>query len=173
MKNIVLVTMFLCNFLASCQFQNKESKEWVETIGFIKGSPSNYYIYNKVNEIEYRKRYGYLVGMLYEDEKCKIRYDLNDPNQIEILYWHPCFLPNEPTFVTNAEIKLIQKANILSKLNNINFQYTFGDIQFERNQILPPNYKELYPDLKEGQTYEVECWVENPQRAIIHLDKPI
>lgn len=34
-------------------------------------------------------------------------------------------------------------------------------------------YKEKYPDLKEGNSYEVEYWQENPERAIMHLNKPV
>ena len=68
---------------------------------------------------------------------------------------------------------MIQTRNLFNSHNVITFTCYIQGNKFNRLQVLPPNYKEQYPLLKEGQWYEVECWVENAQRAIIHLDKPL
>ena len=45
--------------------------------------------------------------------------------------------------------------------------------QNKYKQWLPPNYIKVYPNLKIGQLFEVEYWLDNPERAIIHLDNPV
>lgn len=173
MRNIILMSMFLFNLFSSCTAQNKASIEWIETIGFIEGNTSNCYINYEVAGKAYKVRYASKYGSFYEGEKSYLRYNRNDPNDVQILYWKPTFLREEQTILACGHIKKVYWFHWKEPKHALTYTYTIEGVSITRVQVLPPNYKELYPDLKEGQSYEVECWAENPQRAVIHLEKPI
>jgi hypothetical protein len=173
MSNITLISLFLLSLFSSCTAQNKASTEWVETIGYIEGNTSNCYIHYEVAGVKYKTRYASKYGSLDEGEKSSLKYNKINPTEVEILYWKPIFLKEESTIIFSGCIKKIYWFHWKESKYAVRYTYNINGVNIRREQVLPPNYKELYPNLKEGQSYQVECWAENPQRAIIHLDKPI
>jgi hypothetical protein len=112
-------------------------------------------------------------------EKYTMRYNINDPDMIEVDYWHPIFEPNEKTHRFKATITSIHK--VIPLIQPLPFVVFIFDVVYEDNEvehvkryaILPMNYKQLYPNLKEGNQYVVECLEDNIYRMVLHLDKPI
>lgn len=105
-------------------------------------------------------------------EKYKIKYDKLEPSKGIVLEEQPVFLKDEKTLVIQGKVKRISLVSQKGKKELI-FTFEINDTQFSRSQSIEKDYKEQYPDLKEGRSYEVEYWEQNPERAIIHLDKPI
>jgi hypothetical protein len=46
------------------------------------------------------------------------------------------------------------------------------EVLFDELQVIPKDAVEKYPSLKIGAVFEVKFDPDNPQRAIIYLDKP-
>ncbi len=91
---------------------------------------------------------------------------LYNPNNIEeflIQEWNPAFFKNEETKKTICKVIRISRSSV-------SFEYIIDGKKYEKCQVLPSNYKNKYPTLNKGQNYEVEYWVENPLRSIMHLD---
>ncbi|MBC7554405.1 MAG: hypothetical protein H7257_10545, partial [Taibaiella sp.] len=106
-------------------------------------------------------------------ERYTMRYNDKDPEDIEVDYWHPVFEKEENTHFTFARISKIQKKNFFSIGTAIVYNYTVNERKIEKCIYLRDDYKILYPNLKEGQFYEVEFWDKNVYRGVIHLEKPI
>jgi hypothetical protein len=174
-KKIIIASLCSILFfnLQSCNALKDSKKQWKEIIGFIEGNPRNSYIHYIVSGKEYKYSCATMYGSINEGEKCFLRYNINNPNEVEIMYWKPIFLSDEYTTKANGQIDKIYWFHWNSPKYAIRYTYIIDGVSVTREQVLPPNYKEQYPLLKEGQWYEVECWVENAQRAIIHLDKPL
>lgn len=97
--------------------------------------------------------------------------------KIKAIAYEPIFAEHEDYIETTAIITRIYKFKWFSKGANSKIEYIYragnSNIEFERSQTLPPNYKEEYPNLRIGQEYRARVWNVNYQRAIIDLDKPI
>jgi hypothetical protein len=110
-------------------------------------------------------------------EKFEIKYDKNKPSNSFVVSCKPVFLENEYSFIVNGEITRLYSSSwgggVKPSSYSIEFEFFIGDEKIIKAQRLPPDYQTQFPNLMEGQFYEVEYWLENPQRAIIHLDKPI
>ncbi len=119
--------------------------------------------------------YGYI-----EQEKYAIKINPKNPSEFYILGWKPFFAEDEKRKITIGEIKRV--FNPLKTLGNTKGKSTYCVTYIyidsikryhKREQDLPPDYNPKKDSLKVGQFYEVEYWIENPQRAVIHLDRPI
>jgi hypothetical protein len=130
-----------------------------------------YYVSDKKYNIEKTPlKYKYnVIG-----EKFVLRYDKDNPEEAEIVSYKPLFLKEEKTnYVKGNILRLYNKFNLIgSSKYAIDCEYIINGTTFIKSQDLPPNYKDIYPQLKEGDKYIVEYWLQNPKRAIIHLDKP-
>ncbi len=156
----------------SCGGHNKPPK-WKEVVGDIRGGGNNCYAYYIVNEVEYRIRFPKKYGSAQEGEKCYLRYNEYQPDEAKVLAWRVTYLPDEVTFKVEGYIKRIYWFSFSEPKHSFEYIYIIDGDEYFRAQTLPPHYKLVYPNLKVGQKFEVECWVDNPERAIMHLDRPI
>ena len=106
-------------------------------------------------------------------EKYTMRYDIDDPEEIEVDYWNPVFVEGEKTSSVPAKITAIHKKSFWNPIPFVVFSFLVGNAVFEKYVDLPANYQIKYPDLHVGQLYFAECWDENVHRVVLHLDKQI
>ena len=126
-----------------------------------------YYVGNKRN-----KRIGidpmYWVPM---HEKYLLRYDtlyLENQDHVKVITECPVFLPGEITHYTIGKLLRVHKGHEL-----FDFEYTISGKKYDRLQILGKgNSVRNHPQLVNGAEFLVEYWVQNPQRAILYMDKP-
>ncbi len=98
---------------------------------------------------------GYIYKLIYEKEK---------PKKYEMLRLEPLFLDSEKTEMDTGTIISIMSGR------SVRFRFVTNDlIPYKRFQGFDP--KIFSP--KVGERYVVQHWSENPQRAIIYLDKPV
>lgn len=126
-----------------------------------------------VDEIEYETTIGSFADKANViGEKYKVKYDSQNPEKRVVLTESPVFLDDELTRTTKGKITKFSLTSHKGRTGFI-FKYKISNKDFIKAQTIQSNYKEQYPDLKEGNSYEVEYWEQNPERAIIYLDKPI
>ncbi len=110
-------------------------------------------------------------------EKFKIKYEKTDPTKNIILKYDPVFVSGEKTKSAEGTITRLYQFNWLvnqeQPKEGVEFEYVVKDKVMKKSQVLPPKYKSQFPDLKEGKAYTVEYWEQNPERSIIHLNKPL
>jgi hypothetical protein len=174
MKKLKRIGLILL-FLTSCYTVNKiipeeRKKITVATIInpeviWLHGNTHSDLTYN-ANGKKYNCTAYYLPGRV-KDEKFLISYDTINPSQSELLIEKPIFLDNERTKKTVGTIKFPNRNTVF-----LEFEYYVDNVKFHKTQILEKN-KVKNPGFKKGEKYEVEYWEENPQRSIIHIDKPI
>ncbi len=168
MKIFFLVALFLIS-LISCGFKDRD-KKWKRTIGYITGGDDKYPRINYLVDSNWHEAgFGSSPYGLRDDEKYPLYYDSLNPENIKAEVWNPIFLPNEETVLVNGKIIRLFWAGIGKYA--ISFSYYIGTEKIKRSQELPKDFKQIYPNLKEGQYYEVEAWVDDANRAVIHLDK--
>ena len=106
-------------------------------------------------------------------EKYSMRYTANNPDEIEIDYWHPVFIEGEETIFFDAVITKVNKRSFINPTPFVIFDFKVYGRVMKKSVYLPENHKELYPELKEGNHYKVECWEKDIHRVVLHLDKLI
>ena len=115
------------------------------------------------------------------DEIFPIAYNPNNPDEFFAFSWNPVFLNKE---ITKSTTGIISRAPYQSKFfskkpekysaHSIEFTFWIDGSCYRKSQHLPPMFIRNSPGkIKKGDKFEVEYWIENPQRAIIYLDKPI
>jgi hypothetical protein len=105
-------------------------------------------------------------------EKYLLKYDILDSGvrygHSHLIREHPVFLPGESTNYTYGTLIRVHPRNEVFE-----FEYTILGRKYERVQVLGiGNPVKNHPQLVNGAELLVEYWVENPQRAIIYIDKP-
>jgi hypothetical protein len=167
---IIITTLSFCS-----SNKQKQSIIWKETIGTI--DPTNGYknakLYYKVNDHLFEGSFPHSLENQFRGEKYTMRYNVNNPNEIEIDYWNQVFEQGEKTLTFIAKVEKIHTKNFLKPWPFIVFTYSVRGKQIENCIYLPPDFMKSYPNLKVGQYYEVQCWDENVWRAVLHFDKPI
>lgn len=105
-------------------------------------------------------------------EKFKMKYDKSYPERYQVFVDKPIFLTSERTLKTTGKVKKIQETGL--KVPALVFEYSTGQSnKLVRSQRINPDFKNLFPDLKPGNVYEMEYWVNDPGRAVIYLDKRV
>ena len=163
----------ICLFTFCSGKNDKKPIVWKETIGIKVVDGNLNWIHYNVNGIQYKNRFDIRSYGEISGEKYTMRYNINNPKEIEIDYWNPIFEKNETTYFCVSKNIKIHWINFWEPKYIVIYYYEANGYTHKKTQSLPPNYKKNYPNLKEGQIYEIETLSENPQRAIIHLDKPI
>jgi hypothetical protein len=134
------------------------------------GSHGSYdlYIYYVGN-----KRYDYTgpdMAFAPKGEKYLLKYDTLYPGGgFEHSYLkteHPVFLPGENTKYTVGTLKKVHKGGF-----SLDYVYTILGKEHSTVQFLADPAKK-YPQLVTGAEFLVEYWVNNPERAILYMDKP-
>ena len=177
---IILLTLFTqCAFFAATP--NIPPSRFCTTVGAIigrdfsvKGKPYikyEYYVGNKKYQglsVEY-------LSWAPNGEKYLLIYDSlypEDQKNVHLITDYPVFLPEEVTNYTVGKITdiLITKRK---HLVTFDYEYTLLGKTYQRIQFLEGSNPLInYPQLSNGAEFLVEYWVENPQRAIIYIDKP-
>lgn len=88
----------------------------------------------------------------------------------DILYAKPIFLRNEKIDSITAEIVLPKSGDVF-----FSFIYVVDGIKYTREQAIDFDLNEFKQKMKHRKknTFKAVYWVDNPQRAIIYLDRPL
>lgn len=115
--------------------------------------------------------YGSVTG-----EKYILKVNPENPEEYVPIDWRPLFTDDEECDTVIGTVdKVFQfrfgsKQKIFAK-HAINFSYYVDDEEFERSQALPPDFEQRYKSLKKREKYRVVYSTNNPQRAIMIIDK--
>lgn len=120
-----------------------------------------FYVNGKTFKVEGSQINGEIIG-----EKYEVFYEKNEPSIAKANMMNPVFESNENKNKTKALITMVFKLGT----PNVRFEYSINGVKYERWQECD---LDKYKDVESGQYYEIEYWVENPQRAIIYLNNPI
>lgn len=173
---LALVILYIVYRLFSYLSYNKDwenvDETWVEVIGTLQKTSNGIKFHHEVFSYEYGGKFyteedyiSFSVIGNVVNEKYIIKVNSKKPDHYSVVGWKPVFTKDEMTKVGVCKItSIIKKANPL-----VLFEYSVNGVSYKRGQFLPDL---TYSELKEGSLYEVEYWVDNPQRAIIHIDKP-
>lgn len=99
-------------------------------------------------------------------ERFNVLYDSTDPNMNYIQLYSPVFANEEKTATTTGKVTKVKNNKHI-----IVFHYKVGGKRFRKYQRLMYDFKDF--DNIKRSTFEVEYEANNPNRAIIHFDKPI
>lgn len=109
-----------------------------------------------------------------------INYDSLKPWHYDALYFaHPIFFSDENTDITVASVTdLFIADGKRGYVDNISYQYEILSKEGSKKKryffnIVLDSGISSYKGLTKGSKYLLQYWTENPQRAIIHLDKPV
>ena len=172
MKNLkYLILCFSIMLLSFCSTKHNQSVEWVETIGTIEAESPPYWIYYKIDDIQYRERFYLKNYGIVSGEKYSMRYNVDNHSEIEIEYWNPIFEKGETTHLTIGRIKRIVCPRFKEPKCLIDYVYEVNGEKIDKTQSLPPIYKK--GTFNEGQSFQVEFWDKNVNRAVIYLDRPV
>jgi hypothetical protein len=171
---LLLFTLVIHSVIYSQKMKSDMPIVWKETIGTL---PFHGYSQGTINyEVNGETYTGVFTprnDRAVKGEKYTMRYNVDNPKEIEVDYWHPVFLEGEKRYPFKATVKKIHKKSFWDPTPFVVYTFDIKEIHVERYVYLPPNYKQLYPNLTEGEHYEVECWAENADRIVLHLDKPL
>jgi hypothetical protein len=175
-----VMVLVISTTLAFCQnpAQRKPIK-WVETIG--EHNPKGYNHGNITyiaNGEQYSQPFYIRNPFAAPGEKYTMRYNADNPEETQVDYWHQVFLPGELTYTVDAKIDKIVNKSFFNKRSRVEFSFLLGNETIERYADLPPNYKQLYPNLTVNQHYPVECFVIDTTnglrlstgRIVLHLE---
>lgn len=171
--NKVLVSLFLLLFLSCSVESDIDDKGWEKTYAMVYhiyvgkgGSTRNEYF---VDDKRYEFSGRYTASRVILGEKFIIKYNPDNPKKIKAYVWLPIFLSSyEETKETVGEVTRIFWIN--RKSYALGFKYEVDGVKYKRSQHLPPNYKEVLPELEKGQSYKVIYDASFPQRAILIFD---
>lgn len=188
--SVVLIPVILFYFFSLLNYDKNNyniDKNWIDCIGTL---------IERNNCAECSSKFEYNCNNIYYEEysmlstncpvlgsKFWLKINPKFPKKYIPLDWKPVFTIDESTNFTKGTVKKIFgkwvgenatgiNTDSLSK-NGITYCYKIENENYQEYQMLPPNYKSLFSKLQIGQEYEVEYLIDNPERAIIHLDKPI
>jgi hypothetical protein len=171
-KNFIFSIVIIHLSLCFCNGQDREIV-WKETVGTL--DPSGYHegtIYYLVDGQIHHAIFKHKNDRSVKNEKYTMRYNVDNPNDVQIDFWHPVYDSGETTVLTKATvIKVNGKTSIFHP--NPTVRYVIDGETTVRWVYLPRNYTQLYPNLQSKHFYEVERWSEDLNRVVIHLDKPI
>ena len=102
-------------------------------------------------------------------EKFQLEYNQDNPSESKIYRDLPVFQKDESTNYTIGRLISYDSWFFRDMVYKFWIENRFyGKCQYQENDS-----SSRYPNVKEGQLFVVEYWLENPKRSIIHLDKPI
>ncbi len=171
---IGLVLLVHIHFFISCTVTIPRQKETYAVIikpyhiSNVMETDFAYYVKGHEYTVDGNYRSYYVKG-----EKYKLLYDSLNPYKCDVVQNTPLFLPSEKTKKTIGKVTCLGKYFCEYEYNDELSDNTGADFYFKRSQDLPYDYKIKYPNLKLGQEYLVEYWVNDYRRSIIYLDKPI
>lgn len=97
-----------------------------------------------------------------------IIYDSLNPYINKLDWTRPVFLSSEKTKTMMCSITKDYKSSMKYK-TEIHFKYSVNGVGYESTDLIEPLKNQII--IKKGEQVEVEYWVENPQRARLHLIK--
>ena len=160
-----------------CQVSEKKAKNGpnVYVTYWIKDDSNNRLVSKEMYAASLRSRTA-VIGEVFP-----ISYNPKNPEEFFVATWKPIFLEGEVSMTAIG--KIIREPSSLGisdkeskeySTHYIEFTFTMNGTTYRKFQHLPPMYiQKDSGTIVKGRKFEVEYWVENPQRAIIYLDKPI
>lgn len=178
-----LFLIFLCYGILIRPFLEKDpivNDTWITNVGVIYrlGGPrgSTPHLYYILDNERYECNVNFNALGLVKGDKFKLKYNPNNPNEVDVHSWEPVFLKEEHVINSVANVDKILHFKWWGKGPKYAVRFSYLNEQgqsFTREQDLPLNFEELYPNLKEDKKYHVSYWDYNNQRGIIDLTKPI
>lgn len=101
-------------------------------------------------------------------EKYMAYYDSLDCDNLSIDWTRPLFLEDELTEMSMGEIVLSISSGILQPM--VKFEYQVDGINYRQVQYMEDDFDKINPQIKEGATFQVEYWLQNPQRSIMRFE---
>jgi len=127
-------------------------------------------------------------------EQFMLRVNPKSPDRNMPVLWQPVILPSESTKIVNGRVtsitnELSGKFHRLTLLYQllipnyrpaivpretyvVHFIFEGPDHDYEKEQYMSPYLDSISSKIRPGDEYDVEYVIENPQRAIIHIDRP-
>lgn len=170
----ITTAIMLLNYSCSNSKSIESTNQWITTYGSVIGISKNRSIQYEIDGKIYKQRfYKSFYGMADVGEKYELKYNPTNPNEIEICYSCPMFLPEETTQRMTGIVTAVKWTGGGKYKYIVQYYFSINGRRIEKSQALPPNYKELYPFLSQGQTYNIDVWVNNAYRAVMYLDQPV
>lgn len=184
LHKMATLTVAVLLFACSCSSSNQVNRmaNWDETIGVMtkrmwgKSSVGEFrYDYKGKTYVCKNSRgidtYGSVTG-----EKYVLKVNPENPEEYVPIDWRPLFTNDEEFDTTICTVTRVFKFRFGSNQkffasHSADFTYYVDEEEFERSQALPPDFEKLYKNLKKGGKYRVVYSINNPQRAILILDK--
>jgi hypothetical protein len=174
MRHFLLCFALLLSSFSRCVGrEKKDDVKWRSTIGTIEPRGNITWIHYKVNDVAHTARFYYQKYGQVHGEKFAMKYNVQDPAQIEIEYWNPVFEKSEKTYSFNGAVKRIRKKSLFQKMPCIDFTYEVNGSKIVKEQTLPVDYEKIYPSLDKTKKYVVQVCGEDTRRSIIHLEQPV
>jgi hypothetical protein len=177
MKTLILycaVVFFSVSAVTAQTKSNEKNIVWKETVGRL--NRIGYHIgtiYYKVDTVIYAAEFEHLNNNAVLGERYTMRYNVNKPTEVDIDYWRPVFEKGENTLFTTGRITSVDgKVNMFHPKAAVRYACAINGVKYNKWIYLPPNFQELYPNLKEGQSYQVEYLQKDINRVVLHLDRP-
>jgi hypothetical protein len=101
-----------------------------------------------------------------------LKYDTLNPNghypYSDLITWNPVFLSGESTHYTVGTLIKMHKNQVVFE-----YVYTISGKKYDRVQDLADDDRvKKHPELVNGAEFLVEYWAQNPEHAILYIDKP-
>ena len=93
-----------------------------------------------------------------------------------MIKWKPVILEDEKDDFLEIEAKVTKLINsnpfsLDSDFSGIRFEFNLNGKIIDKTQSLPPNFRELYPNIEKVKSCRVKYWKYDPKRAILLLDE--
>ena len=155
---------------------NKVGVNTIGTVSQIKTGRPNYTSFTfEVDGEEYMAESTFSSFGLTYTERYEILYSKENYEKIKVIPWKPVILKSEEDDFFEIEGKVMKLINtnpfsINSDYSKILFKFYIDNVMYEKSQFLPPNFRELYPNIESYKTCKVKYWKYDPQRAILLLN---
>jgi len=174
-RSHLFCSMVLILMLSFCSSQkNMKPIIWKEVIGQL--DARGYHegtIYYLVDTTLYRGPFKFKNVDAVSGERYTMRYNVNKPTEIEIDYWNPVFEIGEKTYFSHATITKVKGISTFHPKAVVRYSFQVNGTTYKKWVYLCPNYKQIHPNLQDGQQFIIEYWAKDINRVVLHLDKPI
>lgn len=161
------------------------ASDWVDTIGVVSRlmDEPDFTYWHHGKKYDEGSHVGVITVGVQLGEKHRIKINPKYPECYMPIAWQPVFEDGEKrinvigTVVNVCDLKPLWlfwgKQDSLNYRFELIYKYTLSGKEYERGQVLPPDFDNAKSNIKSGSRYEVEVSEENKSRAIIHVDRPV
>jgi len=136
------------------------------------------YTYNGVSYNQIPGYYSIGLPGCEPGDKYYIFLNPRDPARYIPVDWQPVFTDDESRVATTGLIKAICRKHALDRWSLYSdyyaiFTYAVDSRQYDKAQVLPPDYQKKFPAIKEGASFEVIYSPDNNGRAVMLFDSTL